>query len=145
MSLNDVAILTHCVNLMDVFDWLRLHLVKKNADTADAAFGYTTRRCYEKPSQLPSVFLSFNITFASLNTSSNSSCNTSLGTTRWIFLSEMKKQNIKKLSMLKRHDKLPYQLSVICYSISKRLFYHLARFTAGRMKNLTPMGQKLES
>ena len=61
------------------------------------------------------------------------------------FISEMKKQNIKKLSMLKRHDKLPYQLSVICYSISKRLFYHLARFTAGRMKNLTPMGQKLES
>ena len=61
------------------------------------------------------------------------------------FLAEMKKQNIKKLSMLKRHDKLPYQLSVICYSVSKRLFYHLARFTAGRMKNLTPMGQKLES
>ena len=61
------------------------------------------------------------------------------------FIAEMKKQNIKKLSMLKRHDKLPYQLSVICYSISKRLFYHLARFTAGRMKNLTPMGQKLES
>ena len=59
------------------------------------------------------------------------------------FLAEMKKQNIKKLSMLKRHDKLPYQLSVICYSVSKRLFYHLARFTAGRMKNLTPMGQKL--
>ena len=61
------------------------------------------------------------------------------------FISEMKKQNIKKLSMLRRHDKLPYQLSVICYSISKRLFYHLARFTAGRMKNLTPMGQKLEN
>ena len=60
------------------------------------------------------------------------------------FLSEMKKQNITRLSMLKRHDKLPYQLSVICYSVSKRLFYYLARFTAGRMKNLTPMGQKLE-
>ena len=59
------------------------------------------------------------------------------------FIAEMKKQNIKKLSMLKRHDKLPYQLSVICYSVSKRIFYYLARFTAGRMKNLTPMGQKL--
>jgi len=61
------------------------------------------------------------------------------------FITEMKKRNIKKLSLLKRHDKLPYQLSVICYAVSKRLFYHLARFTAGRMKNLTPMGQKLES
>ena len=61
------------------------------------------------------------------------------------FIAEMKKQNIKKLSMLHRHDKLPYQLSVICYSISKHLFYYLARFTAGRMKNLTPMGQKLEN
>ena len=61
------------------------------------------------------------------------------------FLAEMKKQNIKKLSLLKHRDKLPYQLSVTCYSVSKRLFYHLARFTAGRMKNLTPMGQKLES
>ena len=61
------------------------------------------------------------------------------------FLSEMEKQNITKLSLLERHDKLPYQLSVICYSVSKRLFYHLARFTAGRMKNLTPMGQKLKN
>ena len=60
------------------------------------------------------------------------------------FIAEMKKQNITKLSMLKRHDRLPYQLSVICYSVSKRLFYYLARFTAGRMKSLTPMGQKLE-
>lgn len=61
------------------------------------------------------------------------------------FIAEMKKQNIKKLPMLHRHDRLPHQLSVICYSISKRLFYYLARFTAIRVENITPMGQKLES
>ena len=61
------------------------------------------------------------------------------------FKQEIAKQNISSLSMLHRHDKLPYQLSVICYSVSKWLFYHLAKFTAGHMKNLTPMGKKLDS
>ena len=59
------------------------------------------------------------------------------------FRDRMSKEGISKLSMLSQSDKLPYQLSVICYSISKRLFYHLAKFVAGRIKDITPMGKKL--
>ena len=60
------------------------------------------------------------------------------------FIKEVNAMGFTRLSMLHRHDKLPYKLSVICYAVSKRLFYHLARYVAGRMENLTPMGQKLE-
>ena len=61
------------------------------------------------------------------------------------FRQEITKQNISGIAMLHAHDKLPYQLSVICFRLSKRIFYHLAKFTAGRMKNLTPMGKKLKT
>ncbi len=60
------------------------------------------------------------------------------------FRQEIQKHELSKISMLHGHDKFVYQLSVVCFSISKRLFYHLAKFAAGRMKNITPMGQKLE-
>lgn len=59
------------------------------------------------------------------------------------FKQEITKRNLSSLSMLHKHDKLPYQLSVFCFSISKWIFYHLAKFAAGKMKNLTPMGKKL--
>ncbi|MDV0441931.1 glycosyltransferase family 2 protein [Methanorbis furvi] len=59
------------------------------------------------------------------------------------FKHEIIKQNISDLPMLHKHDKYLYQLSVICFRISKWAFYHLAKFTARWMKNLTPMGKKL--
>lgn len=55
------------------------------------------------------------------------------------FRLKMNQEGIDKLSMLNKCDRLPYQLSVICYSLSKKIFYHLARFVAGRMKDITPV------
>ncbi|HJJ47825.1 MAG TPA: glycosyltransferase family 2 protein [Methanocorpusculum sp.] len=61
------------------------------------------------------------------------------------FKTEMEKCGIKKIGMLRRHDKFANKMSVICYAVSKKLFYKLARAAAAHMENLTPMGKKLET
>ncbi|HJJ28598.1 MAG TPA: glycosyltransferase [Methanocorpusculum sp.] len=60
------------------------------------------------------------------------------------FKAEMEKHGITKIGMLKRHDKFANKMSVSCYSLSKKLFYTLARKVAAGMENITPMGKKLE-
>lgn len=56
------------------------------------------------------------------------------------FRKEVESMGFHRMKMLHRHDKIPYMASVVCYSVSKRLFYALARMVADRMDNLSPLG-----
>ena len=60
------------------------------------------------------------------------------------FIQKMREYGIQHMEFLNRHDRMLYILSVICFNISKKLFYHLARIVGQRMSQHTIRGKKLD-